>query len=278
MADVESIEKTLILSDKMSADIRYADDTTLISAMFEKLQLSTLELEAACKKWGIKINSSKTKLITTVHNDEIIIDGNTVEKTDSFVYLGNVIPNTSDDINRRTALASQAFGRLKSAIWSNRNLSMPLKIRLYNALIIPIATYASETWTLKQNDIRTLNTFEMRCLRSILGVTLWDRLTNVTIRNRTGLKMTIIEVIQRKRRKWFGNVVRRNSEGYINKLYIQNFTGKRHCGHPRKRWKDQLREDLNLPLQTLERIAKDRDQWRNVVSMGGARILRGLCR
>ena len=80
MADVKSIEKTLILSDKMSADIRYADDTTLISAMFEKLQLSTLELEAACKKWGMKINSSKTKLITTVHNDEIIIDGNTVEK------------------------------------------------------------------------------------------------------------------------------------------------------------------------------------------------------
>ena len=201
-----------------------------------------------------------------------------MKKTDSFVYLGSVIPNTSDDINRRTALASQAFGRLKSAIWSNRNLSMPLKIRLYNTLIIPIATYASETWTLKQNDIRTLNTFEMRCLRSILGVTLWDRLTNVTIRNRTGLKMTIIEVIQRKRRKWFGHVVRRNSEGYVNKSYIQNFTGKRHCGRPRKRWKDQLREDLNLPLQTLERIAKDRDQWRNVVSMGGARILRGLCR
>ena len=29
----------------MSVDIIYADDTTLISAVFEKLQLSTLELE-----------------------------------------------------------------------------------------------------------------------------------------------------------------------------------------------------------------------------------------
>ena len=34
-------------------DIRYANDTAIMSIVFEKLQLSTEELQAACKKWGI---------------------------------------------------------------------------------------------------------------------------------------------------------------------------------------------------------------------------------
>ena len=39
--------------------IIYADDTTLILAVFEKLQLSTLELEQDCQKWGLKITPLK---------------------------------------------------------------------------------------------------------------------------------------------------------------------------------------------------------------------------
>ena len=32
----------------------------------------------------------------------------------------------------------------------------------------------SETWPVTQHDIRRLKTFQMRCLRDIMGVTLWD--------------------------------------------------------------------------------------------------------
>jgi len=45
----------------MSSELRYANDTTLITTVFEKLKLSTTELETACVKWGMKINTSKCK-------------------------------------------------------------------------------------------------------------------------------------------------------------------------------------------------------------------------
>ena len=48
------------LSDCLSCDIRYADDTALVALMFEKLELSTNGLEYACRKWGMKINTGKT--------------------------------------------------------------------------------------------------------------------------------------------------------------------------------------------------------------------------
>ena len=50
MKGVKSLNSYFQLNENMSVDIRYADDTTLIYDVFEKLQLSTLELEQACQK------------------------------------------------------------------------------------------------------------------------------------------------------------------------------------------------------------------------------------
>ena len=41
MADLKNLCKELKLDTNLSFDIRYAGDTTIMSTMFEKLQLST---------------------------------------------------------------------------------------------------------------------------------------------------------------------------------------------------------------------------------------------
>ena len=50
MKGVKSLNREFQLNENMFVDTRYTDDTTLISAVFEKIQLSTLELEQACQK------------------------------------------------------------------------------------------------------------------------------------------------------------------------------------------------------------------------------------
>ena len=277
MAELKSIQTSLQLTENLSCDIRYADDTTLIATVFEKLKLSTAELEQSCEKWGVKINSAKTKLISTVQG-EISINNQIIENVNSFVYLGSVIPNTADDVIRRIALAAQAFGRLNEVIWRNRDISLPLKTRLYGALIVPIATYASETWTLTEKDKRVINSFEMRCFRGMLGVSILDRIRNDEIRRRLGIKRPIVDVIRRKRLKWYGHVIRRHQTGYVNASYVQDFTKKRLPGRPKKRWREQVRQDLDLPLGTAARVARDRDAWRMLTEGNCARIFRGLCR
>ena len=59
MMELHSLDGALTYADDTSMDVRYADDTTLLSAMFEKLQLSTTELEVACARWGMRINVDK---------------------------------------------------------------------------------------------------------------------------------------------------------------------------------------------------------------------------
>ena len=232
------------LSEDMSADIRYADDTTLISVIFEKLKLSTQELELACQKWGLKINASKCKILSPESQDTIEINGEPVENVDQFVFLGSVVPNTSDDVKRRIALASSAFGRLKDNVWRNRAISSSLKMRLYASLILPIAIYASETWALKVEDERRLQVFENDCLRSIAGKTRVDRCRLTDSRNQLNLKKTIIDAVQRKRLNWYGHVVRRNGDSNVYRAYKEEFPGKRPLGRPPKRWSDMVRKKM----------------------------------
>ena len=73
MDELNSLQSELHLDDTLSTDVRYADDTTLIAQIFDKLKLSTRELESACKKWGVKVNTSKCKIMSK-ENDSIKID------------------------------------------------------------------------------------------------------------------------------------------------------------------------------------------------------------
>ena len=74
MKKMKNLDESLSLTDKLSIDIRYADDTSLVSAVFEKLKISTNQLDEACKKWGMKINGAKYKIMSP-SAETITLDG-----------------------------------------------------------------------------------------------------------------------------------------------------------------------------------------------------------
>ena len=104
-----SIQHTLNLVTGMCSQTRYADDTTLISAIFQKLKISTNDPEASCKKWGMRRNPDRCKIISP-EADNIQIDGNKVER---FSFLCSVVLGSSSDIRRSIGLTSSVFGQLK---------------------------------------------------------------------------------------------------------------------------------------------------------------------
>jgi len=92
-----------------------------------------------------------------------------VEQVDNFVYLGSI--QSSDDgsqldIKRRIVLASSVMSSLQP-IWSDRYLSLPTKVPVYQTLVLPVLTYACETWTLSAADTRRLEAFRMKYQRQI---------------------------------------------------------------------------------------------------------------
>ena len=263
MEDVKKLEGGLKMGNMNINNIRYADDTTLLELVFDKLQVSTDTLEKACRKWGMKINASKCRIMTEDQRD-ITLNDTSIDKVDSFVFLGSVVPSVENDVKRRISLAAWSFGRLKGNIWSNQDIPRSLKIRIYKSLILPIALYGAETWTLRKVDQDRLAVFEMRCLRTILGVHLLDRIRNEDIRRRLHISNTINEEASKKRLRWFGHVCRMPRNRFPVQAYRNDFEKRRPPGRPPSRWRDQVKSDVGLPLPDAEDLAQGRTEWKRI--------------
>ena len=276
MEEVRCLNKDLAYNDDLNIDLKYADDTTLIAAVFDLLQLSTDQLEKACKKFGMKINVVKSKVMTEDSRD-IILEGTKLEKVDSFVLLGSQVPSTSSDVKRRIALASTAFGKLRETIWSRKDIGRNLKVRLLYALILPIATYGCETWSLTKADTDALSVFENNCLRAILNLKRTDKVPIKRIYELAEIKRNIVSYIGKKRLLWFGHVCRLPDESMVKKAMLGEFKGKRGRGRPPQRWIDLIKSDTALPVGTARKYAKDRVKWRRLVNTKWCKASDGVC-
>ena len=64
--------------------------------------------------------------------------------------------------------------------------------------------------------------------------------------------------------RWLGHVVRREVEEDIRVAYKMEVDGSRLRGRPKKRWRDQLRKDMQ-EMEIREKEAQDRKHWWKMV-------------
>ena len=57
---------------------------------------------------------------------------------------------------------------------SNTGLGINAKKCLYAGVILPTALYGAEAWSMRSAERRKVNILEMKCLRSLVGVSRLD--------------------------------------------------------------------------------------------------------
>ena len=70
----------------------------------------------------------------------------------------------------------------------NRGLGINVKRVLYEKVVMPTVIYDSESWDMKVIERQNLNVFEMKCLRSMTGVSRLDKVRNEVVRVKTGVR------------------------------------------------------------------------------------------
>ena len=88
-------------------NLRYADDTTLMAEIEEKVQNLLMKMEEESKKAGLKLNIQKTKVMASGPITSWQIDGETVETVSDFIFWGSKITadvDCSHEIKRRYSL------------------------------------------------------------------------------------------------------------------------------------------------------------------------------
>ena len=73
------------------------------------------------------------------------------------------------DVVHRMNEGYRAWGVVKSVL-GNRELGIKAKKCLYEGVIVPMVLYGAEAWGMRNAKRRKVNVLEMKCLRSLGGV------------------------------------------------------------------------------------------------------------
>ena len=156
-----------------------------------------------------------------------------------------------------------------SRVWTNPKLTVKTKMAVYNACVISTLLYGSEAWTTYARQERRLNTFHMRILRRILGISWQDKVPNTEVLSRAGLPSTYT-LLRQRRLRWLGHV-HRMPDGRIPKdlLYGELASGKRSTGRPQLRYRDVVKRDMktvDISTESWESLAANRSKWRGALT------------
>ena len=96
-------------------------------------------------------------------------DGETVETVSDFIFGDSKITADGDcshEIKRHLLLGGKVMTNLDS-IFKSRDITLPTKVHLVKAMVLPVVMYGCESWTTKKAEGQRIDAFELRCWRTL---------------------------------------------------------------------------------------------------------------
>ena len=147
------------------SNLRYADDTTLVTENKEALKSLLMKVKEENEKAGLKLNIQKTKIMASGPITSWQIDGGKMETMTDFIFLGSKITMDGDcshKIKRSSLLGRKAMTNLDSALKS-RKITFLTKVHIVKAMIFPVVMHRCESWTIKKAERQRNDAFELWC-------------------------------------------------------------------------------------------------------------------
>ena len=127
----------------------------------EVLKSLLMKMREESEKVGLKLTSQKTKIASGAITSWQI-DGETVETMADFIFGGSKITADSDcshEIKRRLLLGRKVMTNLDS-IFKSRDITLPTKVCLVEAMVFPVVMYGCESWTIKKAKGQRIDAFD----------------------------------------------------------------------------------------------------------------------
>ena len=85
-------------------------------------------------------------------------DGETMKTVTGFIFLGSKITANGDcchEIKRCLLLGRKVMTNLDS-IFKSRDITLPIKVCLVKAMVLPVVMYGCESWTIRKLSVEDL--------------------------------------------------------------------------------------------------------------------------
>lgn len=144
-----------MLHDSKISHLMYADDLLLLSTSETVLQHNISKVNEFCNRWGLSINVDKSKIMIFSKNGQVskdrykfVVGQTRLECVNQYKYLGVNVSASGKFLTAEKNLslkASRALFSIKQSIF-NHNIRPSAVLRIFDALVKPIALYNSEIW------------------------------------------------------------------------------------------------------------------------------------
>ena len=134
----------------------------------------------------------------------------------------------------------------------------------YEGVIVPTALYGAEAWGARSAERRKVNVLEMMCLRSLVGVSIIDRVGNEEVNRRAGIERELASKTDQRVLRLFGHVERMDEYRIARRVFIAEVNGGRVRGRPRFGWMDGVKVSFGGGWH---QCAKNQKEWRALVHM-----------
>ena len=134
----------------MLGEISITSDMQMTPPLWQKtkeVNSLLMKVKAKSEKVGLKLNIQKTKIMACSLITSWQIDGETTETVKHCIFSGSQITaygDCSHEIKRLLLLGRKAMTNLDSTLKS-RDITLPTKVCLVNAMIFPLVMYGYES-------------------------------------------------------------------------------------------------------------------------------------
>ena len=196
--------------ETLVTDLEYADDMALVSSSWSDLEAMIRSLNYQCNAMGLTISCKKTKTLAVLPSPScqqlelILLSPGACQPCgtcDNFSVLGKHSLTglqhwCRGDIQDFEGLTDLWITHAQAVVTTEDQIKT--KLRVFSSVIFRTLLYGLQCTVLLEPEVHRLQSFVMRCLRTILSISTWDNKRNTSIR-KTAKQQRVSSLLSQRR-------------------------------------------------------------------------------